>query len=109
MPRAAILPRRSWRVKASPWHHSPVRDSLRNDRSLLPPLAGCGTAALVQVCVVMLVLTVAFETTLGLIVNHTSGRALLDHYALWRGELRLLVLAVLTVTPFIWGRWWPVE
>jgi hypothetical protein len=78
-------------------------------RALLPPLVDCDTAVLVQVCVALFVLTVAFETALGLVVDHKSWRALVDHYALWRGELWPIVLAVLTVTPFIWGRWWPVE
>ena len=38
-----------------------------------------------------------------------ASRALLEHYALWRGELWPVVLAILTLAPFSWGRWWPVE
>jgi hypothetical protein len=78
-------------------------------RALLPPLRGHDTRTLLQVCAVILLLTVAFETALGLFVDHKSWRALLGHYAFWRGELWPVVLVVLALTPFIWGRRWPAE
>jgi len=78
-------------------------------RALLSPLGGLGLGTLSAASAAILVLTVSFETSLGLFVDHRSWRALLHHYALWNGELWPIVLAVLTLTPFIWGRWWVVE
>lgn len=76
-------------------------------RALFPPLASQGTASLVLVSFLLVVLTVAFETTLGRMLDHKSWQALLEHYALWRGELWPIVLSVVALTPFVWGRWWP--
>ena len=45
--------------------------------------------------------TVVFETTLGRVVDHKSWTALLEHYALWRGQLWPLVLAWLAYMPFV--------
>lgn len=52
-------------------------------------------------------LTVVFETALGRVVDQKSWTEILDHYALWRGELWPIVLAWLAMTPFVWVRWWP--
>ena len=82
---------------------------LLTTRAMLPALAGCGTGTLASIAIVIGLLTVAFETVLGRVVDHKSWSALLEHYSLWRGELWPIVLAVLVLTPFIWGRWWPVE
>jgi hypothetical protein len=82
---------------------------LLTTRVLFPPLTDRGTSTLVIASVLIGCLTVAFETALGRVVDHRSWSALLEHYALWRGELWPIVLAVLVLTPFIWGRWWPVE
>jgi hypothetical protein len=82
---------------------------LLTTRTLLPPLDSSSTTALASVCVVIGLSTVAFETVLGVVVDHKSRRQLVEHYALWHGELWPVVLAVLVLTPFIWGRWWPLE
>jgi len=82
---------------------------LLTTRALFPPLRGRGTGTLAAVSVVIGLLTVSFETALGIVVDHKSSSDLVEHYALWRGELWPIVLAVLVLTPFIWGRWWPVE
>ena len=76
-------------------------------RALFPPLAGYSPRVLGAVSAVLVLLTVTFETALGLFVDGRSWRAMLEHYALWRGELWPLVLATLALTPLIWGRWWP--
>lgn len=76
-------------------------------RLLFPPLARVSRGALVRVSLALIAATVVFETALGLLVDGKSWRALLGHYALWRGELWPLVLLVLALTPFAWGRWWP--
>lgn len=56
--------------------------------------------------IVLVVLTVGFETALGRLVDHKSWSELAAHYALWRGELWPVVLAWLAATPFVWGRGW---
>lgn len=76
-------------------------------RLLLPPLRRASARSLCAVSGMLLVLTVVFETALGLWVDGRSWRELLEHYALWRGELWPIVLAVLVLTPFLWGRWFP--
>jgi hypothetical protein len=63
---------------------------------------GGGQLALVSVALV--VLTVVFETVLGRYVDHKTWPQILEHYALWHGELWLIVLAWLAFTPFLWGR-----
>ena len=75
--------------------------------ALFPTLTGYTTGALIQTSVVLVVLTVAFETALGILIDHKSWQELLAHYALWRGELWPIVLATIAITPFVWGRWWP--
>lgn len=78
-------------------------------RALFPPLSDAGTLSLIAASATLVLLTVAFETALGIFVDHKSARELLEHYALWRGELWPIVLATLALTPFIWGRWWPAR
>ena len=56
---------------------------------------------LAAMSVLLVILTVAFETTFGLIEGRTV-RELLQHYALWDGELWPIVLLVLAATPVIW-------
>jgi hypothetical protein len=51
--------------------------------------------------VALVVATVAFETLLGRVVDHKSWSTLLQHYALWRGNLWPLVLAWLAYMPFV--------
>ena len=50
----------------------------------------------------LIVLTVAFETAMGRWVDHKSWTAIVEHYAIWRGELWLVVLLWLGLTPFVW-------
>lgn len=80
---------------------------LLTTRLLLPPLVGSSGGALWRVSLALVAATVAFETALGRLVDHKSWRELLEHYALWQGELWPLVLLVLALTPFAWARWWP--
>lgn len=51
--------------------------------------------------VALVLTTVVFETALGRVVDHKSWTELLEHYALWRGELWPLVLAWLAYMPFV--------
>jgi len=55
--------------------------------------------------VMLVLLTVAFETVLGVAVDHKSLTQLIEHYALWRGELWPIVLAFLAFTPFLWANY----
>ncbi len=73
------------------------------------PLATGGVTAgqLALVSIALVVLTVAFESAMGRFVDHKTWSQLLEHYAIWDGELWPLVLAWLALTPFAWGRWWP--
>lgn len=80
---------------------------LATTRLLFPPLGGASRRSLLAVGAALVVATVAFETTIGLVVDGRDWRALLGHYALWRGELWPLVLLVLALAPVAWGRWWP--
>ena len=72
------------------------------------PIAGAsaGATTLWTLSVALIVLTVGFETALGRLVDHKSWSQLVQHYALWRGELWPIVLAWLAATPFVWSRWW---
>ena len=54
--------------------------------------------------VVLVLLTVFFETLLGLVVDRKSMSQLIEHYAIWHGELWPIVLAFLAYTPFLWAR-----
>ena len=71
------------------------------------PLAGDSTSQLVFVSILMLVLTVGFEFGFGRWVDHKTWDELFANYAIWRGRLWPVVLLVLVLTPFAWGRWWP--
>lgn len=73
-------------------------------RTLFPSLVDHGPRTLAVVSLALVVLTVAFETALGLLVDGRDWRDLVAHYALWRGELWPLVLATLAATPFLWAR-----
>ena len=59
---------------------------------------------LVLLSAVLVVATVGFETALGRLVDHKSWDELLQHYAIWRGELWPIVLVWLASMPFLWGR-----
>lgn len=70
------------------------------------PLAREPLRKLVVASVLLFVLTVVFEFTIGLTVDGKSWTELAGNYAIWRGELWPLVLLVVVLTPFIWGRWY---
>ena len=76
-------------------------------RALFPSLTAYRLRDLALVSGGLVLLTVIFETALGILVDHKSWRELLAHYDLARGELWPLVLLVLALTPFVWGRWLP--
>lgn len=57
-----------------------------------------------RVSVALLVSTVAFESALGRFIDHKSWEQILEHYAIWNGELWPVVLAWLVATPFFWAR-----
>jgi Na+/citrate or Na+/malate symporter len=61
------------------------------------------TLQLAAVSVALVVCTIAFESVLGRYIDHKSWSALLAHYAVWRGDLWLIVLAWLALTPFVWS------
>ena len=69
------------------------------------PLVGATTAALVQVSLLLVAMTVAFEFAIGHFVDEKSWSELAANYAFWRGRLWPFVLLVLALTPFLWGRW----
>lgn len=69
------------------------------------PLAGSSTRTLLFVSVFLVVLTVIFEFTIGRLVDRRSWSELLGNYAIWRGRLWPLLVLLIALTPFIWGRW----
>lgn len=60
-----------------------------------------GSLAVASISLVLL--TVAFETVLGIVVDHKSTTEILEHYAFWHGQLWPLVLCFLAWTPFFWA------
>jgi hypothetical protein len=60
---------------------------------------------LARASALLLVLTVAFEFLFGHYVDGKTWTALFANYAVWRGRLWPVLLALLALTPFIWGRW----
>ena len=73
------------------------------------PLAGSDTRTLVVASVAMLVMTVAFECAIGRWVDGKSWAQLGANYAFWRGNPWTLVLLLVMLTPFVWGRWAPTR
>ena len=71
------------------------------------PLAGAGLPELARVSAILVGLTVAFEFLFGHYVDHRSWGELAANYAIWRGRLWPAVLAIVALSPFIWGRWAP--
>lgn len=74
-------------------------------RFLLRPLQGRSARELVQASVLLVVLTVAFEFLFGHYVDEKSWIELIANYAVWRGRLWPILLLLLGLTPFIWGKW----
>jgi len=69
------------------------------------PLAGETTAHLTRASLLLVVLTVAFEFLFGHYVDGKSWSDLFANYAIWRGRLWPVLLVLLALTPFLWGRW----
>jgi hypothetical protein len=82
---------------------------LLGTRYLLRALRGASGAALAAASVALVVLTVVFEFSFGHWVDGKGWSELTAAYAIWHGEPWPLLLALLALTPFIWGRWWPSE
>ena len=72
------------------------------------PLVGLPLARLLTASLLLVGLTVAFEIVMGRFVDHKSWAEPAGNYALWRGKLWPLVLAVVAISPILWGRWLPV-
>ena len=72
------------------------------------PLVGLPLARLLAVSLLLVGLTVAFEIVIGRLADHKSWAELAGNYAFWRGKLWPLVLAVVAISPILWGRWVPV-
>ena len=62
------------------------------------------TRSLAFASVMLVLLTVVFETVLGIVVDRKSMSQIIEHYAIWHGELWPIVLAFLAYTPFLWAR-----
>ncbi len=72
------------------------------------PLVGRPLARRLTVSLLLTGLTVAFEVVMGRLVDHKSWAELAGNYAFWRGRLWPLVLAVVALSPMLWGRWVPI-
>ena len=72
-------------------------------------LAGTSIGGLLAVSVALVALTVGFELVVGRFVDHRSWAELAGNYALWRGRLWPLLLAIVAVSPLLWGRWMRAE
>jgi hypothetical protein len=68
----------------------------------LRPLVSSGVSLSqrAQVSIALIVLTVLFETALGIFVDHKTSAELIEHYAIWHGNLWPLVLTWLAYMPF---------
>ena len=72
-------------------------------RLFLGPLKGARRSTLIRVSAAFVVMTVAFEFAIGRLVDRKTWGELIENYALWRGHLWPIVLAVLAATPFLWS------
>ena len=69
------------------------------------PLVRASSGILRLASLMLVVLTVSFEFAVGRLVDHKTWGELLGNYAIWRGRLWPLLLLLIALTPFIWGRW----
>ena len=72
------------------------------------PLVGLPVGRLLATSLLLVGLTVIFEIVIGRAIDHKSWEELAGNYAIWRGKLWPLVLAVVALTPFLWGQWVPI-
>ena len=72
-------------------------------RLFFRPLGGAPTSMLVRTSVALVIMTVVFEFAIGRLVDRKTWGELIENYALWRGHLWPIVLAVLAATPFLWS------
>ena len=69
------------------------------------PLAGEPLRRLAWVSAAFVGLTLAFEFGIGRAVDRKSWAELVGDYAVWDGRLWPVVLLIVALTPFLWGRW----
>lgn len=74
-------------------------------RPMFRPLRSWPDRALTLTTLVLVVLTVVFEFAVGRFVDQKTWSELFGDYAIWRGRLWPILLALVALTPFIWGRW----
>lgn len=72
---------------------------------LFRPLRAAPLQRVIAVSAAIVALTVAFEFSVGHWVDGKSWSTLASSYAFWRGEPWPFMLAILALTPFMWGRW----
>lgn len=72
---------------------------------LLRRLAGKASIELVKASAFLVMLTVAFEFLFGHYVDGRSWAELAGNYSIWNGRLWPLVLLIVGLMPFVWGRW----
>ena len=75
-------------------------------RLFFRPLGGAPTSMLVRTSAALIIMTVVFEFAIGRLVDRKTWGELIENYALWRGHLWPIVLAVLAATPFLWSKRW---
>ena len=75
-------------------------------RLFFGPLKGARRSTLIRVSVALVIMTVVFEFAIGRLVDRKTWGELIENYALWRGHLWPIVLAVLAATPFLWSKRW---
>ena len=73
-------------------------------RLFFRPLGGAPTSMLVRTSAALIIMTVVFELAIGRLVDRKTWGELIENYALWRGHLWPIVLAVLAATPFLWSK-----
>ena len=69
------------------------------------PFARRPLGDLARASALLVALTVTFEFLVGRYIDHKSWEELVENYALWRGRLWPLLLLLIALTPFLWGRW----
>ena len=105
---AAASPMRMRRVRVAAEAASVVLGLaiiLGTTRAFFHRLTTLRTTELVEMAMLLFAMTVAFEFLFGHYVSGASWSALVGMYAFWRGESWLLLLAAITVSPLLWGRW----